>query len=205
MKSIEDTLNLVEKIIGSLRKEDKVYIALIGGYAVIAHGVARTTTDVDFCVYANRMKDEGVSSFVQRLKRVAPDGLQIRLSAGSKQTDDPFRHDVIFFEDGSGQYPKMDWIVVRYQWELEGLKKARPLRDFPFPVLPKPYLVAMKLKAGGPKDDFDVIELFGFLKRSEQARARQLAKLIHREKNLSRLLKPRKFQGEDDKDLAIYK
>ena len=43
MKSIEDTLNLVSKIINEISKEGRVYIALAGGYSVIALGVGRTT------------------------------------------------------------------------------------------------------------------------------------------------------------------
>lgn len=47
----------------------------------------------------------------------------------------------------------MDFIIARYKWELKGIKEARPLEDIPFPVIPKPYLIAMKLKAGGLKDE----------------------------------------------------
>jgi len=32
---------------------------------------------------------------------------------------------------------------------------SKPLEDIPFPVLPKPYLIAIKLKAGS-KDNLDI-------------------------------------------------
>jgi len=42
MKSIEDILNLIGSIVKSVDKEDRIRIALAGGYAVISHGVKRT-------------------------------------------------------------------------------------------------------------------------------------------------------------------
>ena len=38
MKSIDDTLKLIDKVVASLRNHVKVNIALVGGYAAIAHG-----------------------------------------------------------------------------------------------------------------------------------------------------------------------
>lgn len=51
MKSIKNTLQTIRGIINAL--PDKVEIALVGGYAVILHGVERTTLDVDFCLYTD--------------------------------------------------------------------------------------------------------------------------------------------------------
>ena len=56
MKSIEDILRLINNIVGRLSEENEVNIALIGGYGAIAHGVERTTSDVDFCVYADTLQ-----------------------------------------------------------------------------------------------------------------------------------------------------
>jgi hypothetical protein len=62
----------------------------------------------------------------------------------------------------------------------------------------------MKLKVGGLKDDFDVVELFSLLTEDEQAKTHELAKLIKRDKKLLRLLKPRKVKSEkEDKDLLL--
>lgn len=127
MKSIGDTLKLVDGLVVKLKKENKVWIALIGGYAIIAHGVERTTLDVDFCIY----------------------------------------------------------------------------NDLSFPVLPRPYLIAMKLKAGSIKDDYDIVELYKLLNRAEKRKTHSLAKLIHKDKNLFRLLKPRQTSHSEDKDLLM--
>lgn len=100
--------------------------------------------------------------------------------------------------------PKIDFIIAKYKWELEGIKYAKPLEDIPFPVLPKPYLIAMKLKAGRLKDDNDIIELYSFLTEEEKTKTHELAKLIRRDKKLFYLLRPRKIKREkEDKDLLL--
>lgn len=204
MKSIEDTLKLIDRIATSLAKHDEVNIALVGGYAAIAYGVERTTADVDFCIYTEIIHRQNTPVFIEILKSVIPETFEIRFIEGSKIMDDPFKHDVIFLHDRSGEYPKIDLIIARYKWELEGTQQAKPLEDIPFPVLPKPYLIAMKLKAGSLKDDFDVVELYNLLTEEEKAKTHELAKLIHKDKKLSRLLKPKKVKREkEDKDLLL--
>lgn len=204
MKSIEDTLKLIDDIVGSLSESDKVDIALVGGYSAIAHGVERTTADVDFCIYSDTIHEKNISVFAGLLRNALSDNFEIKLIEGSRIMDDPFKHDVIFIYDKSGEYPKLDIIVAKYKWELEGIKAATPLEDIPFPVLPKPYLIAMKLKAGGPKDDYDVIELYELLTVEEKEKTHKLAKLIHLEKKLLRLTKPGKIKKvKEDKDQLI--
>jgi hypothetical protein len=204
MKSIEDTLKLVDKIVESLSKHDAVSIALVGGYAAIAHGVERTTVDVDFCIYTDTIHKKDRSVFTGLLRSVLPDNFEIKVIEGSKIMDDPFKHDVIFLYDKSGEYPKIDFIVAKYKWELEGIKSAKPLEDIPFSVLPKPYLIAMKLKAGGLKDDYDVIELYELLSDEEKEKTHELAKLIKKDKKLARLIKPRRARRvKEDEDLLI--
>lgn len=198
MKSIRDTLNIVKKIVKLLSDHDKVSIALAGGYAVVAHGVERTTVDVDFCIYADTIHQKDTKAFIGLLKTILPDNFEIKFMEGTRILDDPFQHDVIFLYDKSGEYPKIDLIVAKYKWELEGTKASRPLEDIPFPVLPKPYLIAMKLKAGGPKDDYDVIELYGLLTKKEKGKTHELAKLIHKDKRLSQLIKPKKILREKE-------
>lgn len=204
MKSIEDTLKLIDKTVKSLSKKYQVNIALVGGYAAIAHGVGRTTADVDFCVYAEIINRKNTNAFIEILKNAIPNNFEIKFIAGSKILDDPFKHDVVFLYDNSGEYPKIDFIIAKYKWELEGIKYAKPLEDIPFPVLPKPYLIAMKLKAGSLKDDLDVVELYNFLTEEEKAKTHELAKLIHRDKKLLHLLKPVKVKREkEDKNLLL--
>lgn len=204
MKSIEDTLKLIDRIAVSLSEQDEVNVALVGGYAAIAHGVERTTADVDFCIYTGVIHHQNTPAFIEMLKNMIPENFEIKFIEGSKIVDDPFKHDVIFLHDRYGEYPKIDFIIAKYKWELEGTQKAKPLEDIPFPVMPKPYLITMKLKAGGLKDDFDIVELYSLLTEEEKAKTHELAKLIKRDKKLLSLLKPRKVKREkEDKDLLL--
>ncbi|MBI1869813.1 MAG: hypothetical protein HYS07_01310 [Chlamydiae bacterium] len=145
MKSIEATLDLVSKAVKSLKMQDHVLLTVIGGYAVIAHGIERTTKDVDFCFYSDLYHKSDVQGLVESLKGVFPSHFGIRFIEGSKSLDDPFQHDVVFIEDINGDYPRIDIIVAKYHWELEGIKEAKSVKGIPLPVLPKPYLIAMKL------------------------------------------------------------
>lgn len=203
MKSIEDTLNLINNIADALSGHDKLNIALVGGYAVIAHGVGRTTADVDFCVYAESIRTDGISAFTKLLEKAVPDTFEVQCVEGSRIADDPFQHDVIFIDDKSGEYPRIDFIVAKYKWELEGTQASKPLEDIPFPVLPKPYLVAMKLKAGSIKDDYDITELYELMTEDEKAKTAELARLIHRDKKLAQLTTPRSISLEEDDDLLL--
>jgi hypothetical protein len=203
MKSIEDTLSLVNSLVIYLSKTGNIYIALAGGYGAIAHGVERTTVDVDFCLYADIIHKSDTKTFLSYFKDMLSDNFEIRFMEGSKFLDDPFRHDIIFIEDKSGEYPRIDIIIARYKWELEGIKSARPLEDIPFPVLPKPYLIAMKLKAGGPKDDYDVIELYSLLNEEEKQKTHELARLIRKDKRLVEILKPRRSETEEEDESLL--
>jgi len=199
MKSIEAILNFVSSLAAEVRKICDIDIALIGGYAVIAHGVARTTTDVDFYLYSERIK-ENSREFIELFKHAVPGQFKIELVEGSKMIDDPFPYDILFLKDKSGEYPRIDFIIPRYKWELQGIKISKPLEDIPFPVLPKPYLIAMKLKSGGAKDNLDIIELYSTLSQEEKKKTVELAALIRRDKNLATLIKTEKNKPETDED-----
>ena len=204
MKSIEDTLRIIDDIVKSLNRYDRINNVLVGVYASIAHGVERTTADVDFCIYSEVIHKKDTANFFELLKRVIPVNFEITYTEGSKILDDPFKHDVIFIYDKLGEYPKIDLIIAKYKWELEGIESAKLLEDIPFPVLPKPHLIAMKLRAGSLKDDYDIVELYKLLTEEEKNKTHQLAKLIHRDKKLARLIKPPQVRLEkEDRNLLI--
>ena len=53
---------------------------------------------------------------------------------------------------------------------------------------PKPYLVAMKLMAGGGQDEEDIRNLFLIMDDSEKDKGWDLARLVKRDRNLSKIL-----------------
>jgi len=174
----------------------KTEIALAGGYAVILHGVERTTIDVDFCLYSSLIQSADSKSFFRLLKERLHGRFTARLIEGSKIPDDPFKHDVIFIEDKMGEYRRVDLLIARYKWELEALREAVTVKGIPIPVLARPYLAAMKLQATGLKDASDVVGLMRLMSGKEKAKTFELAKRTRRDKKLLRLLAPHeeKFQ-----------
>jgi hypothetical protein len=188
MKSIDDTLRTIRDITNALPV--KVDIFLVGGTAVILHGVERTTIDVDFCVHSNDIAAADSRSFLDLLTRHLPVRFSARMVEGSKIPDDPLQHDIIFIDDNEGEYERIDLLIARYKWEVEGIQKAIRMEGVPFPVLDKPYLAAMKLLATGYKDAHDVVTLFALMTPEEKAKIRTLAERIGRDRKLARLLSP---------------
>lgn len=57
--------------------------------------------------------------------------------------------------------------------------------------MPAPYLIAMKLMAGGRKDELDILDLLRDLPEQDLATVRELAKRIGRDRMLQSLLNER--------------
>lgn len=186
MKSIQDTLRTIRDITNALPV--KVSIVLTGGYAVILHGVERTTLDLDFCVYSDIIETANTAAFFDVLKKNLPKRYEAELMQGSKFPDDPFKHDLIRVTDTQKEFLRIDLLIARYKWELEGMQLAVTKKDVPLPVLSKPYLVAMKLQATGYKDYQDVVSLMSLMTEEEKATTYELAKRSGRDKKLARLL-----------------
>jgi len=188
MKSIDDTLRIIRGITNAIPV--KFDIVLVGGVAVILHGVERTTIDVDFCVYSDAISKNGSPAFFNVLVKHLPKRFSAKLMQGSKIPDDPFKHDIIFIDDTEGEYEHIDLLIAQFKWELEGIDQSVQLEDVPFHVLSKPYLAAMKLLATGYKDAHDFVTLFKLMTDEEKKMTRELAVRIGRDKKLERLLNP---------------
>jgi hypothetical protein len=184
MKSIDDTLKIILDITNAIPV--KADFVLVGGVAVILHGVERTTLDVDFCVYSGTDSP----AFFDLLVKHLPKRFIVRLIPGSEIPEDPLKHDIIIMDDTEGEYERIDLLMAQYKWEKEGMERAVHIEAVPFPVLGKPYLAAMKLFASGYKDAHDVVALFGLMSNEEKDKTRELAKRIGRDKKLERLLFP---------------
>lgn len=192
MKSILDTLSVIKSAVTEFEKvtQKESFIALIGGHAVIFYGVERTTLDIDACFYTSQ--DDAGKSLYDFLKKHYPKRFQLRFMAASKDPSDPLKHDIIIIDDLKKEHPRTDILIARYKWELEGLKKAKVLKGLSFPVMPPAYLVAMKLRAGGRKDDLDVIEMLKSMPQKLREECMVLAKACGRDKKLAILLKEAK-------------
>ena len=203
LSTLKELKDLIDKFSAETAYKDTV-IALIGGYAVIAHGIERTTKDIDTLCIGNPYDSFGKDLAGYLKEHLSDKGVKVEYLPQSIDMHDPFQHEIIYIKDPEGSVPRVDIIIARYKWELEGLLSSKPEKEIPIKLLPKPYLIAMKLKAGGAKDDYDVIELYGLLSAKEKKKTLELAELIKKDKKLLRLIKPRKAKKEkDDKEQLI--
>ena len=189
MKSIEDTLSVIKNAVTGFEEVTgvEVSIALIGGYAVIFYGIERTTLDIDVCFHATG--ETPGAAFHAFLQHNLPTRFKHRFIQASKDPSDPLRHDLIVIDDQKGEYPRIDILVARYQWELEGMKQAGLIGRLDFPIMPIPQLIVMKLLADGRKDELDVLELLRGASSEDKETAGSLAKKIGRGRKFQKLLK----------------
>jgi predicted nucleotidyltransferase len=188
MKPIKRSIEEIDSLLNEFSREmnyTDLAVAVIGGIAVIAHGVERTTSDIDLLIHA-----EPSENLLEDLARFLREhGYQnITVHKTVHGSTDPLQHDIMLLEEDR----RIDLLVARYQWELEGLREAKGGKPIyggtNVYLFPKPYLLAMKLKAGGPKDDADVFYLYHLLDKDERARAEELAHIIRRKNRLKALL-----------------
>ena len=170
--------------------------AIIGGEAIILHGIPRTTIDIDILFYY-QSNDENFNIniaklFTAFLHEKLGKRFNIKYFEASKDPFAPLKHDLIIITDSENQFKKLDILVANHQWEVEGLKGMESPHAGSLHAYPKAYLAAMKLMAGGAQDEEDVRNLFLVMSDGEKEKAWDLARLIRRDKNLSRLLSERR-------------
>jgi hypothetical protein len=190
MKSIKNTLGLLAKNISrfSEKKRYNIRTSLIGGQAVISYGVPRVTFDIDICVVMTDAESNyvGGKELADFLQKELP-YFKVEFKKGA-DFEDPLKHDLIRLQDPDGNYPLIDILFANYKWELEGLEKATKTKGIPMPIFPMPYLVMMKLKAGGLKDYSDIIDVFELMTEKDKKETFKLAHSLRLDKKLTAVL-----------------
>lgn len=205
MKSL---LKIVTDCIDSFSKQANVtrLAAIVGGEAVIMHGIPRTTIDLDVLFYCGDekkpMSDTG-KSFASFLRQELGEQFEVKNFEASKDPFDPLKHDLIIVTDSEKRFKKLDILIANFQWELEGLRSMDSPHTGPLYPYPKEYLVGMKLMAGGVQDREDIRNLFLVMTDLEKEKAWELARLIKRDKNLSTILSERQRYGNNDQDSIL--
>ena len=207
MKSL---LEIVTRCIDDFSEKEGIIrlAAIIGGEAVILHGVPRTTLDLDILFFLKDEKshiDNVVKKLAPFLRQALGDGFEVEEFEVSKDPFDPLRHDLIIITDSEKRFKKLDILIANYKWELEGFQEMDSPSKGPLQVFPIPYLVAMKLMAGGAQDEEDIRNLFLVMAEPEKEKSFDLARLIKRDRNLSKVLtqgkrKRRTSNEENQKD-----
>jgi hypothetical protein len=182
-------LFVIRNVVEQFNKEaqNKAVVALIGGHAAIYFGAARTTLDVDLCLHFS--DNEPGRLFHRFLKKVLPKRFTLRFFRGRKDPSDPLGHDLIVIHDAKDEFPKIDILIARYKWELSGLEKAHLSKGLSFRVMPIPYLIMMKLMAGGRKDELDILDMVKGISKEDLQETQTLAKTMGKDKKLRSLLK----------------
>jgi len=196
MKSL---LKIVTEFIDKFSDQANVkrLAAIVGGEAVIMHGIPRTTIDVDILLFCgDEKKDIGNIGkvFASFLGQELGGKFEIENFEASKDPSDPLKHDLIIITDLEKRFKKVDILIANYAWELEGLKSMDSPHKGPLYPYPKEYLVGMKLMAGGVQDEEDIRNLFLIMSDSEKRKAWNVARLIKRDKNLKRVLSEERWR-----------
>lgn len=147
---------LAPRVAGLLEAESIPY-ALIGAYAVLRHGVARATMDVDFFVV-----DSGVlnQSFWQPIQEGS-----IRVDCRRGDFTDSLRG-VVRLRDADEEI--VDVVVGKWKWQVGVLQRAEPATFWgrSVPVVRVADLILLKLYAGGGKDAWDITQLLATVDES---------------------------------------
>ena len=142
-------MSLLDRVAAVLDRARARY-AVIGASAMAAHGVARSTHDIDVLTVADGCLDAGLWA------PLADAGVAVSVARGD--TADPLAG-VVRFEDG-GNRP-VDLVVGRHRWQVRVLQRAEPavIHGSRVPTVQARDLVALKLFAGGAQDAWDVAQL----------------------------------------------
>lgn len=138
-------MTLLAYVTNGLRRE-RIDFALIGAAAMAAHGVSRSTVDIDVLVIDPRAlslawHDEQVSVDVRR-----------------GDADDPLAGVIRFVQPGERD---VDVVVGRFQWQRDIIGRAQTidLGGIQLPVVDLAGIILLKLYAGGAQDAWDVAQL----------------------------------------------
>lgn len=141
-------MSLLKEVVTALRRESVPH-AIIGAAALSAHGVSRSTADVDLLTTDPRC-----------LTRSFWTPLQGRCEADIRHgdVDDPLRGVVRLSRPGDMD---VDIVVGRHSWQQDCILRAVEGVVEDTRVVTLPDLVLLKLYAGGPQDAWDVHQVLG--------------------------------------------
>lgn len=141
-------MTLLDEVVALLRSANIAH-AVIGAAAMGAHGIARSTADIDL-----------LTTDVRSLTRATWDSLakDCRIDVRRGDLDDPLAGVVRITRPGALD---LDLIVGKYQWQAECVARAEALHPEGLPVVQLADLVLLKLYAGGPQDAWDIAQMLG--------------------------------------------
>ena len=142
-------VSLIERVVATLDRAGARY-AVIGAAAMAAHGVGRSTRDVDLLTLSTAGLDEAWWTPFSEAG--------VRVSVARGDADDPLAGVVRLEQEGERP---VDLVVGRYRWQRRVLERAQPvvIGGTSLPTALAPDLVLLKLYAGGSQDAWDIEQL----------------------------------------------
>lgn len=139
-------MNLLKQVV-SLLEHSEIHHCLIGAAAMAAHGVPRSTLNLDLLT-TDRRSLEG--PLWEPLREA---GVAVKARLGGQQ--DPLAGAV---RVSAKEERAVDLIVGRFSWQTSIVERARPLsiRGLTIAVAEPADLVILKLYAGGAQDRWDI-------------------------------------------------
>ena len=150
-------MSLLERVASTLDRAGARY-AVIGAAAMAAHGVGRSTRDVDLLTLSTVGLD---AAWWTPLSEAG-----VRVSVARGDADDPLAGVVRFEQDGERP---VDLVVGRYGWQRRVLERSEPaaVGATSLPTALERDLVLLKLYAGGSQDAWDIEQLLAGPNRDE--------------------------------------
>lgn len=151
-------MRLLSQVTRALRQE-RIDFALIGAAALAAHGVSRSTVDIDLLV-----TDPRVLTLDWPTLNPAWNATNVDVRRGD--AGDPLAGVIRFTQPGARE---VDLVVGRYQWQRDIIGRAHPidLGEIEIPVVDLAGVILLKLYAGGAQDAWDVEQLLASTNRGQ--------------------------------------
>lgn len=152
----------------------KVNYLVVGGIALVLHGVVRLTADLDLIV---NMENDNLSRFVSAMKYL---GYKPRVPVKAEEFIDPEKREIRKKEKGMQVFsfydPKKSMSLVdvfvdepiEYQ-KLESEKISVKAGDIQIPVVSKRHLIQLKKISGRPQDLADIKALKEVMKLDQES------------------------------------
>ncbi len=142
-------MTLLSRVVATLEQLGVPH-ALIGAAALAAHGIGRSTLDLDLLVTDGRVLERAA------WEPLEAEGASVEVRRGD--ADDPLAG--VVRVERAGDRP-VDVVVGRAGWQSEVLARAVVTRigDADVRIATAGDLVALKLYAGGAQDRWDVVQL----------------------------------------------
>lgn len=150
-------MTLLSRVANVLRREH-IDFALIGAAALAAHGVGRSTLDIDILVTDPRVLG----------LRLGGENVTVDVRRGD--ADDPLAAVIRVSQPGERD---VDVVVGRFPWQQDIIRRARTidLEDVQIPVADVAGIILLKLYAGGTQDAWDVEQLLASADRASATAA----------------------------------